>query len=171
MVRASKRRDQRFEPSRRRHLIPHNARRALPLESLDDNPRDALLVPIRIISDPAASTARVRTVRVCGFGMKFDQGPGGEIHVLDSGYTDQVLLDRVSEEFLRIRAVVYNSLNDLNKLFLVDRALYTNTPDLPIYFEFTPQNLATMKTPLVLTQVKLYFVETMWGISTLRLMK
>jgi len=90
---------------------------------------------------------------------------------LDSGYTDQVLLDRVREEFLRIRAVVYNSLNDLNKLFLVDRALYTNTPDLPIYFEFTPQNLATMKTPLVLTQVKLYFVETMWGISTLRLMK
>ncbi len=103
--------------------------------------------------------------------MKFDQGPGGEMRVLDSGYTDQVLLDRVSEEFLRIRAVVYNSLNDLNKLFLVDRALYTNTPDLPIYFEFTPQNMASMRTPLVLTQVKLYFVERMWGLSTLRLMK
>ncbi len=103
--------------------------------------------------------------------MKFDQGLSGEIRVLDSGYTDQVLLDRVSEEFLRIRAVVYNSLNDLNKLFLVDRALYTNTPDLPIYFEFTPQNMAAMKTPLVLTQVKLYFVEKMWGLSTLRLMK
>ncbi len=103
--------------------------------------------------------------------MKFDQGPSGEIRVLDSGYKDQVLLDRVSEEFLRIRAVVYNSLNDLNKLFLVDRALYTNTPDLPIYFEFTPQNMAAMKTPLVLTQVKLYFVERMWGLSTLRLMK
>ena len=103
--------------------------------------------------------------------MKFDQGPGGEIRVLDSGYTDQVSLDSVSEEFLRIRAVVYNSLNDLNKLFLVDRALYTNTPDLPIYFEFTPQNMAAMKTPLVLTQVKLYFVEKMWGLSTLRLMK
>jgi len=57
--------------------------------------------------------------------MKLNQGPSGELTILDSGYTDQVLLDCVSEEYLRIKAIIYNSLNDMNKLFLVDRALYT----------------------------------------------
>ncbi len=103
--------------------------------------------------------------------MKLDQGPSGELQVLDSGFTDQVSLDWVSEEFLRIRAIVYNSLNDLNKLFLVDRALYTNTPDLPIYFEFTPQKMQSMKTPLIISEVKLYIVEKLWGMSTLRITK
>lgn len=103
--------------------------------------------------------------------MRLDQGPSGELQVLDSGYTDQVLLDCVSEEFLRIKAVVYNSLNDLNKLFLVDRALYTNSPDLPLYFEFTPRNMAQMRKPLILSEVKLYCVERLWGLSTLRVMK
>ncbi len=103
--------------------------------------------------------------------MKLDQGPSGELRVLDSGFTDQVLLDWVSEEYLRIRAIVYNSLNDLNKLFLVDRALYTNTPDLPIYYEFTPQNIQSLKTPLIISEVKLYFVEKLWGMSTLRMTK
>lgn len=91
--------------------------------------------------------------------MKLDQGPSGELQVLDSGYTDQVLLDCISEEFLRIKAVVYNSLNDLNKLFLVDRALYTNSPDRPLYYEFTPESMFPMKKPLVISEVKLYCVE------------
>jgi len=103
--------------------------------------------------------------------MKLDQGPSGELQVLDSGYTDQVLLDTVTEEILRIKAVIYNSLNDLNKLFLVDRALYTNTPNMPMYFEFTPQNMQSMKTPLIISQVKLYTVERMWGMRTLRIMQ
>ncbi len=103
--------------------------------------------------------------------MKLDQGPSGELRVLDSGYTDQVLLDRVSQEFLRIRALVYNSLNDLNKIFLVDRALYTNSPGLPLYYEFTPANMASMKMPLIISEVKLYCVERLWGMSTLRIMK
>ncbi len=103
--------------------------------------------------------------------MKLDQGPSGELRVLDSGFTDQVLLDCISEEVLRIKAVVYNSLNDLNKLFHVDRALYTNSPDLPLFFEFTPENLSSMKTPLIISQVKLYTVERLWGLSTLRMMQ
>ncbi len=103
--------------------------------------------------------------------MKLDQGPSGELQVLDSGYTDEVLLDSVSQEFLRIRAVVYNSLSDLKKLFLVDRALYTNSPGLPLYFEFTPRNVASMGKPLVLSEVTLYCVERLWGISTLRVMR
>src|SRR5712692_1037652 len=103
--------------------------------------------------------------------MKLEQGPDGGLKVLDSGYTDQVLLDCIIQEVLRIKAVVYNSLNDLNKLFHVDRALYTNSPGLPLFFEFTPENVASMKTPLIISEVKLYTVERMWGMSTLRMMK
>jgi hypothetical protein len=101
--------------------------------------------------------------------MKLDQAPTGELRVLDSGYTDQVLLDTVNEEVLRIRAVVCNSLSDLNRLFLVDRALYTNTPGLPLYMEFTPQGMRSMKTPLIISEVKLYTVEKFWGMQTLRI--
>jgi hypothetical protein len=103
--------------------------------------------------------------------MRLDQGTSGELQVLDSGYTDQVILDTATEQILRIKAVIYNSLNDLNKLFMVDRALYTNTPFAPIYFEFTPENVRSMKTPLVISQVKLYTVERTWGMRTLRIMK
>jgi len=103
--------------------------------------------------------------------MKLDQSPSGELHVLDSGYTDQVLLDCVSEEYLRIKAIVYNSLNDMNKLFLVDRALYTNSPERPLFVELTPQNMSAMKKPLVISEVRLYSVERTWGLSTLRMMK
>ncbi len=46
--------------------------------------------------------------------VKLDQGHTGELRVLDSGYTDQVLLDTISEEVLRIKATVCNSLQDLN---------------------------------------------------------
>ncbi|TMH96235.1 hypothetical protein E6H37_03685 [Candidatus Bathyarchaeota archaeon] len=103
--------------------------------------------------------------------MKLDQGPSGELTVLDSGYTDQVLLDCVSEEYLRIKAIVFNSLNDMNKLFLVDRALYTNSPERPLFMEWTPQNMSAIKKPLVISEVKLYSVERTWGLSTLRMMK
>ena len=103
--------------------------------------------------------------------MKLDQGPSGELTVLDSGYTDQVLLDCVSEEYLRIKAIIHNSLNDMNKLFLVDRALYTNSPERPLFMELTPQNMSAMKKPLVISEVKLYSVERTWGLSTLRMMK
>ncbi len=103
--------------------------------------------------------------------MKLDQGPSGEITVLDSGYTDQVLLDCVSEEYLRIKAIIYNSLNDMNKLFLVDRALYTNSPERPLFMEWTPQNMSALRKPLVISEVKLYSVERTWGLSTLRMMK
>ena len=103
--------------------------------------------------------------------MKLDQGPSGELTVLDSGYTDQVLLDCVSEEYLRIKAIIYNSLNDMNKLFLVDRALYTNSPERPLFMEWTPQNMSALRKPLVISEVKLYSVERTWGISTLRMMK
>jgi hypothetical protein len=103
--------------------------------------------------------------------MKLDQGPSGEIKVLDSGYTDQVMLDCVSEEYLRIKAIIYNSLNDMNKLFLVDRALYTNSPERPLFVEWTPQNMSTLRKPLVISEVKLYSVERTWGLSTLRMMK
>jgi hypothetical protein len=103
--------------------------------------------------------------------MKLDQSPSGQITVLDSGYTDQVLLDCVSEEYLRIKAIIYNSLNDMNKLFLVDRALYTNSPERPLFVELTPQNMSAMKKPLVISEVKLYSVERTWGLSTLRMMK
>ena len=103
--------------------------------------------------------------------MKLDQSPTGELTVLDSGYTDQVLLDCVSEEYLRIKAIVFNSLNDMNKLFLVDRALYTNSPERPLFMEWTPQNMSAMKKPLVISEVKLYSVERTWGLSTLRMMK
>lgn len=101
--------------------------------------------------------------------MKLDQGPTGELRVLDSGYTDQVQLDTISEEVLRIRALVCNSLSDLNKLYMVDRALYTNTPGLPLYMEFTPQKMRSMKTPLIISEVKLYTVERVWGMHTLRI--
>ena len=103
--------------------------------------------------------------------MKLDQSPTGELTVLDSGYTDQVLLDCVSEEYLRIKAIVFNSLNDMNKLFLVDRALYTNSPERPLFMEWTPQNMSAIKKPLVISEVKLYSVERTWGLSTLRMMK
>jgi hypothetical protein len=103
--------------------------------------------------------------------MKLGQGPLGELTVLDSGYTDQVLLDFVSEEVLRIKATIYNSLNDLNKLFHVDRALYTNSPENPLFMEFTPLTMLSMKRPLIISEVKLYTVEKLWGLSTLRMMK
>jgi len=103
--------------------------------------------------------------------MKLDQGPSGELMVLDSGYTDQVLLDCVSEEYLRIKAIIYNSLNDMNKLFLVDRALYTNSPERPLFMEWTPQNMSALRKPLVISEVKLYSVERTCGLSTLRMMK
>ena len=103
--------------------------------------------------------------------MMLDQGPSGELKVLDSGYTDQVLLDCVSEEYLRIKAIIYNSLNDMNKLFLVDRALYTNSPERPLFVEWTPQNMSALRKPLVISEVKLYSVERTWGLSTLRMMK
>src|SRR5438093_11792687 len=99
--------------------------------------------------------------------MKLDQGPSGELTVLDSGYTDQVLLDCVSEEYLRPKAIIYNSPNDMNTLFLVDRALYTNSPERPLFMEWTPQNMSAMKKPLVITGVTLYSVERTWGLSTL----
>jgi hypothetical protein len=101
--------------------------------------------------------------------LKLDQGSTGELRVLDSGYTDQVLLDTISEEVLRIKATVCNSLQDLNKLYMVDRALYTNTPGLPLYMEFTPQNMKSIKTPLIISEVKLYTVERVWGMRTLRI--
>ena len=101
--------------------------------------------------------------------MKLDQGPTGELRVVDSGYTDQVQLDTASEEVLRIKALVMNSLSDLNKLYMVDRALYTNTPGIPLYMEFTPQSMRSMKTPLIISEVKLYTVERIWGMRTLRI--
>ena len=101
--------------------------------------------------------------------MKLDQGPTGELRVVDSGYTDQVQLDTASEEVLRIKALVMNSLSDLNKLYMVDRALYTNTPGIPLYMEFTPQSMRSMKTPLIISEVKLYTVEWIWGMRTLRI--
>jgi hypothetical protein len=101
--------------------------------------------------------------------MRLDQGPSEEFRVLDSGYTDQVLLDTANEGVLRIKAIVCNSLSDLNKLFMVDRALYTNTPGLPLYMEFTPQKIELMKTPLIISEVKLYTVERVWGMRTLRI--
>ncbi len=101
--------------------------------------------------------------------MKLDQGSTGELRVLDSGYTDQVLLDTINEEVLRIKATVCNSLQDLNRLYMVDRALYTNTPGIPLYMEFTPQNMKSIKTPLIISEVKLYTVERVWGMRTLRI--
>ena len=101
--------------------------------------------------------------------MKLDNAPRGELRVLDSGYTDQVLLDTVAEEVLRIKALVCNSLSDLNRLFMVDRALYTNTPGLPLYMEFTPEKMRSMRTPLIISEVKLYTVERFWGVQTLRI--
>ena len=101
--------------------------------------------------------------------MNLEQGPTGEFRVIDSGYTDQVLLDTVTQEVLRIKAIVCNSLNDLTKLYTVDRALYTNTPGLPLYMEFTPRKIESLKTPLVISEVKLYTVERFWGMRTLRI--
>ena len=101
--------------------------------------------------------------------MKLDKDPSGELRVLDSGYTDQVLLDTISQDVLRIKALVCNSLSDLNKLYLVDRALYTNTPGIPLYMEFTPKKMQSMKTPLIISEVKLYTVERFWGVQTLRI--
>src|SRR5436190_23113389 len=101
--------------------------------------------------------------------MRLNQGPTGELRVLDSGYTDQVKLDTISEQVLRIKALVRNSLSDINRLYMVDRALYTNTPGLTFYTEFTPQNMRSMKTPLIISEVKLYTVERVWGMRTLRI--
>ncbi len=102
--------------------------------------------------------------------MRLDRS--NEPRVLDSGYTDQVLLDYIDKERIaRIRAIVYNSLSDLNKLFHVDRVLYTNSPDAPLFYEFTPQNILSMKVPVVISQVKLYSLEEHWGLSTLRMMR
>ncbi len=101
--------------------------------------------------------------------MKLDQGRSGEVQVLFSGFTDQVYLDIVSEEVLRIKAVICNSLNDLNRLFLVDRALYANTPNMPMYYEFTPRKIRQMRTPVIISDVKLYCVEKLWGVHTLRM--
>jgi hypothetical protein len=103
--------------------------------------------------------------------MKIGQGQSGELTVLDSGFTDQVLLDCISEEVLMIKAVIYNSLNDMNKLFHVDRALYSNSPDNPLFMEFTPEAVLSMKTPLIISEVKLYTVDKLWGLRTLRMMK
>ena len=91
--------------------------------------------------------------------MKLGQGPSGELTVLDSGFTDQILLDCISEEVLRIRAAIYNSLNDLNKLYHVDRALYTNSPENPLFMELTPETMLSMKKPLIINEVKLYSVD------------
>src|SRR3989442_12720222 len=99
--------------------------------------------------------------------MKLNQGSIGELRVLDSGYTDQVLLDTISEEVLRIKATVCNSLQDLNRLYMVDRALYTNTPGIPLYMEFTPQIMKSMKTPLIISEINLYTFERDWGMLTL----
>ncbi len=135
--------------------------------------RDAwdALVSIRIISREALVRHRALFLGLLWLfeTLKLDQGPTGELRVLDSGYTDQVLLDTISEEVLRIKATVCNSLQDLNKLYMVDRALYTNTPGLPLYMEFTPQNMKSIKTPLIISEVKLYTVERVWGMRTLRI--
>src|SRR5260370_41987226 len=101
--------------------------------------------------------------------MKLDQGSTGELRVLDSGYTDQVLLDTISKEVLRIKAKVCNSLQDLNKLYMVHRALYTNTPGLPFYMEFTQQNMKPIKTPLIIYEAKLYTVERVCSMPPLRI--
>ncbi|HZY94920.1 MAG TPA: hypothetical protein VFE98_08730 [Candidatus Bathyarchaeia archaeon] len=101
--------------------------------------------------------------------MKLNQAPSGEIQVLDSGFTDQVVLDTVNEDVLRIKAVICNSLNDLNRLYFVDRALYANTPQMPMYYEFTPGKIRLMRTPVVISDVKLYCVEKVWGVHTLRI--
>src|SRR2546422_11635149 len=101
--------------------------------------------------------------------MKLDPGSMGELRVLDSGYTDQVFRDTISEDVLVIRATVCNSLQDLNRLYMVDRALYTNTPAIPLYMEFTPQNMKSIKTPLIISEVKLYTVERVWGVRSLRI--
>lgn len=86
-----------------------------------------------------------------------------------SGFTDQVLLDTANEEVPRIKALICNSISDLNRIYTVDRALYTNTPGLPLYMEFTPQKIESMKTPLIISEVKLYTVERIWGMRTLRM--
>src|SRR3989441_12142046 len=101
--------------------------------------------------------------------MKLDPGGIGELLVIHVGYTVQVLLDSISEEVLRIKATVCNSLQYLNRLYMVDRALYTNTPGIPLYMEFTPQNMKSIKTPLIISEVKLYTVERVWGVRTLRI--
>src|SRR5436305_15236464 len=101
--------------------------------------------------------------------MRLNQGPTGELRVLDSGYTDEVQLDTVSEEVLRIKALVCNSLSDFNRLYMVDRALYTNTPGLPLYMEYTPQNMRSMKTTLIISEVKLYTEARDRSMRTLRI--
>src|SRR5437660_11420429 len=101
--------------------------------------------------------------------MKLDPGGIGELRVLDSGYTDQVLLDTINEEVLRIKATACNSLQDLNRLYMVDRALYTNTPGIPLYMEFTPQNMRSIETPLIISEVKLYAIKRVCGVRTIRM--
>src|SRR5437660_12855661 len=101
--------------------------------------------------------------------MKLDPGGIRELRGLDSGYTDQVFLDTISQEVLRIKAPVCNSLQDLNRRYMVGRALYTNTPGIPLYMEFTPQTMKSIKTPLIISEVKLYTVERVWGMRTLRI--
>src|SRR5438034_11158684 len=101
--------------------------------------------------------------------MRLNQGPTGELRVLDSGYTDEVQLDTVSEEVLRIKALVCKSLSDFNRLYMVDRTLYTNTPGLPFYMEFTTQKMRSMKTPLIISEVKLNTFERVWCMRKLRI--
>jgi hypothetical protein len=101
--------------------------------------------------------------------MNIDQSRTAGLRVLHSGFTDQVLLDISNEEVLRIKAVIRNSISDLNRLFLVDRALYANTPNLPMYYEFTPKGIRDMQTPVVISDVKLYCIEKAWGLHTLRM--
>jgi hypothetical protein len=42
---------------------------------------------------------------------------------------------------------------------------------MPLFYEFTPQNMVSMKTPVIISEVKLYSLEELWGMSTLRMMK
>src|SRR5207247_11254745 len=106
---------------------------------------------------------------MAGCNRVLDTRRTSEVRVVDSGYTDQVLQDTISEDVLRIKATVCNSLQDLNRLYMVDRALDTNTPGIPLYMEFTPQNMKSIKTPLIISEVKLYTVERVWGVRTLRI--
>ena len=101
--------------------------------------------------------------------MRLDPFRPGDLQVLSSGFTDQVYLDTVDDQVLRIKAVICNSLSDLNRLFFVDRALYANTPEMPMYYEFTPRNIRQMRTPVVISDVKLYCIEKAWGVHTLRM--
>src|SRR2546428_9005392 len=104
--------------------------------------------------------------------MKIGWDPANEPRVLDSGFTDQVRLAYIDKErIMRIRAIVYNALSDLNKLFHVDSVLYTKSPDMPLFYELTPQNMVSMNTPAIISEVQLYSLEELSAMSTLRMMK